>query len=94
MERLQLNLLNVSINTSEHTVSEISDPYNVIDGNVSTSPYECSCCFLTKNADNTRSWITIDLKQQYLVQQIRIIGRNDGKCFKLSLLLLLIYNIL
>lgn len=51
---------------------------NVIDGNANTNPKTCNCCFATNNSE-TKSWLQLDLRKKYLVYQIRVVGRTDGK---------------
>lgn len=57
------------------------DKSNIVDNLPSAYPLDCSCCFATKY-ENRNGWLQLDLKEKYLVYQINVVRRSDGKSWK------------
>lgn len=73
-----MNKANVGIKVSGTFTDHNYNVFNVIDGDPSTNPFLCSCCFATDNK-SSNGWLQLDLLQEYLVYQIIVLGRSDCK---------------
>lgn len=53
-----------------------------VDGRESQN-YECSCCARSKS-DSMIHWLQVELNGNYLIQTIRVLGRNDSTLILIS----------
>lgn len=86
-EQLEMSRNNVMIYTSEQQQEKglKFDSYNVIDGDYGKIPDECQCCSITFSSGI--AWLVLNLSREYLIEEIRIIGRSDGKLYFSCILL-------